>query len=319
MGRPMRPIDPAGGIVQEFAAELRQLREQAGSPPFRQLASRAHYSATTLSVACSGTALPSLDVTLALVRACDGSADDWLQRWYEADAAAKTSVPAGQVPRPTAATNGQSAEAGSRRPGASRGGAPKEGSRGIFSRRRGGDGRASPGVWHSRLAIAGFMVAASIAGAASWSVTHSPSQLSLQQISSGAARQTMYIGVSPCDTDAVILSQAEVKLPSRLEAGGSYYPAGTIIGEVALRFSPKCALAWTRFLPDSSFGAGAFGSVTLRSHRAADGAASTFTVSPIVAAEGDPLLTVPGCVLAQATIRFGPYQPTAVATTGCYP
>jgi hypothetical protein len=163
------------------------------------------------------------------------------------------------------------------------------------------------------------MVAASIAGAASWSVTRSPSPLSLQQISSGAAKQTMYIGVSPCDSDAVILSQAEVKLPSRLEAGGHYYPAGTVIGEVALRFSPKCALAWTRFLPDSSFGADAFGSVTLRSHRAADGAVSTFTVSPIVAAEGDPLLTVPGCVLAQATIGFGTHQPTAVATTGCYP
>jgi hypothetical protein len=163
------------------------------------------------------------------------------------------------------------------------------------------------------------MVAAAVASTAIWSVTHSAVAPSLQQISTGAARPTLYIGVSPCDIGAVILNQAEVRLPSRLEVGGHYYPAGTVIGEVTLRFSPRCALAWTRFLPDVSFGADAFGSVTLRSYRAADGAASTLTVSPIVAAEGDPLLTVPGCVLAQATISFGPRQPTATATTGCYP
>lgn len=51
MGRPMRPVDPADGTSQAFAAELRRLREHAGSPPFRQMARRAHYSATTLSVA----------------------------------------------------------------------------------------------------------------------------------------------------------------------------------------------------------------------------------------------------------------------------
>jgi hypothetical protein len=88
MGRPMRPIDPADGTIQEFAAELRQLRERAGSPTFRQLARRAHYSPTTLSVACAGTVLPSLDVTLAFVRACDGPVQYWQQRWHETSAKA---------------------------------------------------------------------------------------------------------------------------------------------------------------------------------------------------------------------------------------
>jgi hypothetical protein len=163
------------------------------------------------------------------------------------------------------------------------------------------------------------MVAAAVASTAIWSVTHSAVAPSLHQSPTGAARQILYVGVSPCDIGAVILSQAEVQLPSRLEVGGHYYPTGTVIGEVALRFSPKCALAWTRFLPDRSFGGDAFGSVTLRSYRPADSAASTLTVSPIVAVESDPLLTVPGCVLAEATIRFGPNQPTVTATTGCYP
>jgi hypothetical protein len=163
------------------------------------------------------------------------------------------------------------------------------------------------------------MVAAAAAGAVIWSATHSAVAPSSPPISAGAAKQALYIGVSPCDIGAVILSRAEVKLPSRLAVRGHNYPAGTVIGEVELRFSPRCALAWTRFLPDKSFGGDASGRVTLRSYRAADGAVSAVTVSPIVAMEGDPLLTVPGCVLAEATIRFGPGQPAAEATTGCYP
>src|SRR5262245_20315868 len=83
MGRPMRPVNPADGAVQQFAAGLRELRERAGNPTFRQLAKQAHYSATTLSVACSGKVLPSLDVTLALVRACHGAEDIWRRRWRD--------------------------------------------------------------------------------------------------------------------------------------------------------------------------------------------------------------------------------------------
>jgi hypothetical protein len=98
MGRPMRPIDPADGAVQAFAAELRKLREQAGSPPFRLMARRAHYSATTLSVACAGTALPSLEVTLAFVRGGAGSGwagngpDDTLTRFDPVTGAVQATI-----------------------------------------------------------------------------------------------------------------------------------------------------------------------------------------------------------------------------------
>lgn len=97
------------------------------------------------------------------------------------------------------------------------------------------------------------------------------------------------------------------------------HPAGMIVGEVAIRYSRHCALAWTRFLPAPAFGSAHEGTLVLQSRRAADGATTTVTMSPVVAAEGDPLLTVPGCVLAQATVAFGAGQPTATATTGCYP
>jgi tetratricopeptide (TPR) repeat protein len=66
-----------------FAHDLRVLREAAGNPPYRALAKRAGYSATTLSVAASATVMPSLDVTLAYVQACGGDAAAWRARWRE--------------------------------------------------------------------------------------------------------------------------------------------------------------------------------------------------------------------------------------------
>ncbi|AXB43684.1 hypothetical protein A4R43_15040 [Amycolatopsis albispora] len=45
------------------------------------MARRAHYSSTTLSDAAGGRRLPSLEVTLAYVRACGGDVEEWEQRW----------------------------------------------------------------------------------------------------------------------------------------------------------------------------------------------------------------------------------------------
>ncbi|MEV4312632.1 helix-turn-helix domain-containing protein [Actinocrispum sp. NPDC049592] len=91
-----RPLDSDGGPLAEFAAALRQLRDQAGSPPYRELGRRAHYSAGTLSEAASGRKLPTLAVTLAYVQACDGDTADWEHRWHRLAAALAT--PAGPEP-----------------------------------------------------------------------------------------------------------------------------------------------------------------------------------------------------------------------------
>ena len=71
-----------------FAGDLRRLREKAGSPPYRELGRRANYSAAALSEALAGRRLPSLTVTVAFVRACEGDIDDWTARWRELAAAA---------------------------------------------------------------------------------------------------------------------------------------------------------------------------------------------------------------------------------------
>ncbi|MHA4947196.1 nSTAND1 domain-containing NTPase [Micromonospora sp. SD19] len=82
MGRPERPLDPEAGELERFALDLRKLRAKAGTPTYRQLARRAHFSVTTLAKAASGETVPSLQVTLAYVAACDGDLAEWTERWH---------------------------------------------------------------------------------------------------------------------------------------------------------------------------------------------------------------------------------------------
>ncbi|MBP2478045.1 WD40 repeat protein/energy-coupling factor transporter ATP-binding protein EcfA2 [Crossiella equi] len=105
MPRPERPLDPAGGPIQEFAAQLRTLRRRAGSPSYRELARRAHFAMATLAHAARGDRLPSLAVTLAYVRACDETEDteDWARRWRavaEHTGTATPAEPGGEPPYP---------------------------------------------------------------------------------------------------------------------------------------------------------------------------------------------------------------------------
>jgi hypothetical protein len=78
-----RPLDEGDGPLLRFAADLRRLRERAGSPVYRELSRRAHYSTAVLSEAAGGRKLPSLAVTLAYVAACDGDVEEWERRWRE--------------------------------------------------------------------------------------------------------------------------------------------------------------------------------------------------------------------------------------------
>ncbi|MGW4133472.1 helix-turn-helix domain-containing protein [Amycolatopsis japonica] len=94
MPRPERPLESDGGVVCEFAAALRRLRQEAGTPPYRQLATRAHYSASTLAAAAAGKQLPTLPVTRAFAAACGADPDEWEQRWRDAYVASSAESPA---------------------------------------------------------------------------------------------------------------------------------------------------------------------------------------------------------------------------------
>ncbi|ALG09477.1 helix-turn-helix domain-containing protein [Kibdelosporangium phytohabitans] len=98
MPRPERDLNPDAGEVQKFAYELRELRQQAGATPYRQLAQLAHFSATTLADAAGGRRLPSLAVALAYVRACGGDESLWEARWREAAYTPEELEPAASAP-----------------------------------------------------------------------------------------------------------------------------------------------------------------------------------------------------------------------------
>ncbi|WP_026466840.1 helix-turn-helix domain-containing protein [Amycolatopsis alba] len=98
-------MDHGDDPLLEFAADLRRLREKAGNPTYRELGRRAHYSAGTLSEAAGGKKMPSLAVTLAYVRACEGPEAEWEARWHDVTERARTGV----GDSPVAPPNGESA------------------------------------------------------------------------------------------------------------------------------------------------------------------------------------------------------------------
>ncbi|WP_336207242.1 nSTAND1 domain-containing NTPase [Nonomuraea sp. LPB2021202275-12-8] len=84
MGRRETPVDPGSGPVQQFALELRKLRQEAGGITYRVMAKRAGYSVSTLSQAAAGERLATLPVVLAYVEACGADREEWEERWRQA-------------------------------------------------------------------------------------------------------------------------------------------------------------------------------------------------------------------------------------------
>ncbi|QQQ78014.1 helix-turn-helix domain-containing protein [Saccharothrix sp. 6-C] len=101
MPRKERELDDSDDPLVVFARDLRELREGAGRPPYRELAGRAHFSAAALCDAAGGRRLPSLPVTTAYVRACGGRVEDWEHRWRHLDAELRAAGPPRQAPPPS--------------------------------------------------------------------------------------------------------------------------------------------------------------------------------------------------------------------------
>jgi len=83
-GRKLRPLDPAAGPTQSFAAQLRELRRDAGDPSFAEMARRVHWGTSALAAAARGDRLPTWSVTEGFVQALDGDIGLWRRRWESA-------------------------------------------------------------------------------------------------------------------------------------------------------------------------------------------------------------------------------------------
>ena len=123
------PAEPRSATPQEqleaFAKDLRELRGKAGLG-YPEMAELSHYTMKTLASAAGGLNLPTLPVTMAYVRACEGSVADWEDRWHRLADALKS---AGDETGPTAAAKGPAGPGQARQDGADAGGRPPAGDR----------------------------------------------------------------------------------------------------------------------------------------------------------------------------------------------
>ncbi len=97
------PTDPKNELA-DFAKELRELRIKAGLG-YPEMAELSHYTMKTLAAAAGGLTLPTLPVTAAYVRACDGNVAEWEDRWHQIADAVKPGSEGGG-PHPGAAPDG---------------------------------------------------------------------------------------------------------------------------------------------------------------------------------------------------------------------
>lgn len=89
-GHPENAIDPGSGPAARFGFALRELRKNAGSPPYRKMARApgVHYSASNLSTAANGRQIPDWHRVEAYVTACEGpectaALRFWYGKWCE--------------------------------------------------------------------------------------------------------------------------------------------------------------------------------------------------------------------------------------------
>jgi hypothetical protein len=297
-GRPESPLNPENGAAAGLAAQLRQLREEAGRPSYRQLARSAYYSHSALSQAAAGRVLPSLAVTLAFVEACGGDPQEWTARWQAAAApgvvTASPEAPAASLEDPAASPEGPA-------PGGETATAAGRGIRARPDRIR----RAS---WR-RLSLAGWGAAAVAGCLWAWS-SYGGTTPQVVPRPAGGLSAPVFDGASPdvagCDTGSG-------ELGSRSVLAGN----GVLLGTVELRYSRRCAAVWARFVPSPALsGAGAV-VITLKLVRRPDGRTEASSLRYTGQRQrSDLLLLHAGCAQGSVKItRSG--RALASATTAC--
>lgn len=86
------PVDEVGPVML-FARALRRLRHRAGTPTYREMGRRTHYSHTALSRAARGKRLPTWEVTRAFIIACNDEPERWRKKHNRAANAATAASP----------------------------------------------------------------------------------------------------------------------------------------------------------------------------------------------------------------------------------
>jgi Helix-turn-helix domain/Protein of unknown function (DUF2690) len=298
-GRPERELDPAGGPIPVFAAQLRDLREEAGRPSYRDLARKACYSRTALSEAAAGRELPSLSVTLAFVRACDGPVEVWRRRWQVAAAAV------GSVPSPEPLPADRSAP-GTAPPDVPPPTPERPVAVPIVVRRARPTARVLLVVAVVGAVIAGGLLIGRFRIASGGVPADPPNAQGSAAVSTGSA--PIVDGAPPgrdhCDADNALLDGADLR-------DGT----GAVIGRLELRYSPRCATAWARLVPSGAVNT--LAGITMTIIRHPDGTVmGARGLTPAGRLHTDVVRLPPGtCAQAQVSLARPGYPPASAATT----
>lgn len=289
-GRNAEP--PGSGLLADFVADLARLRRDAGQPSLRKMAEKAHYSHTALSSVLAGTRLPSLELTLAFVRACGADEDVWRERWNRQSALLNGAAPLGAA-APAAPTTATRPVAVPPRPRRSR--------------------------W-ARLAAAAIaaIVALTIVAVAVPRFGGDPLGSLARDglVSAPAVPPAAADGSDPqeqrCHLDA--MSTHTVQIPD-------LDPALPPYGSLTLRFSPRCQAAWPLFVSTERVPTGA--TIRLSTTRPSDGAVTRFDYpfmvpSQVYSVYGNVLQTTEGCVTVGVEISSADNRESlASADTPC--
>ena len=319
MGRPERPLDPASGPRQLFAGQLRRLREQAGWPTYRAMAEVTDYSAPALSRAAAGERFPTIEVTLAFVRACGGDEEEWRLRWQRAQAEL---MPAPREPagaREGAAHNGTT-DHQAPRDAASPGASPPVtapspvGGRVSRAARRGWPRPLAVALWQNRLAalltvcMTGVLINLALA-------VHAASQSARYSATAPVLSMT---GLRPLDgTDPYIgrCGSDQVRLEQR--TWPIYWPDGRLYGRLALYHSSACRASWGYVYGPNS----PAWTVVITARRQGQNPASTpasFRGAAPPNSWGNLLSDRTGCVRAEAYVVAAAGHRGPTAMTSCW-
>ncbi|OWV12832.1 hypothetical protein B5D80_01325 [Micromonospora wenchangensis] len=263
----------------QFVADLARLRRAAGQPSLRRMSATAHYSHTALAGVLSGTRLPSLELTLAFVRACGGDEAAWRDRWHREAALDQPAAPA---------PDGSAGEP----PGRSTPEVPQS------------PPRRTPVPRWALVAAAGVtvLVVGSVVPmlADREPRTDRPAERAVDASgpaptdAAAGAGTPVPDGADPqeerCQVDAVSAETVPVPDPD---------PTRPTYGNLTLRYSPRCRAAWPLFVSTERVPTGA--TIRLAATRPVDGAASRFDYpfmikSQVYSVFGNVLRTTRGCV-----------------------
>jgi len=303
MPRPERPVDPSLGPAQRFAHGLRKLRQEAGNPPYRDMAGVVHFSKATLSAAARGHRLPTWDVTAAYVRACDGDLDLWRSLWLSARDELGLVASEDNVP-------GNRAESPSEQPGDP---SATETIPVIARRRR---------RLFAAIGILTLVLVGSVSGV--WALKRSNMPRVVTESSPATETPARFIGgqepvadnadpkKSGCAADpAGIATLDKVQINTANE---------NFLGEAELRHSPSCHASWGRFVPSPRLTyLQSNGPIRIRitAHRPATGTLGTpyETVFDGQPAFGNIMLDFEGCI--EITVHVEAPDGPGSATTNC--